>query len=589
MIDPELGLDAVRTVAIRDGEIIAVTANAVAGMDTLDARGLVVTAGFIDLHSHAQDSAAYLAMVLGGTTTAFVLEKGTGDVDGWYAARAGRAAVHHGVAVGNAAVRTRVLGDLAGARGTAPTTEAANRAAIDAELSAIRAAIDAEMRRGAVAVGLLLGHTPGASPWEVLQVFRTAATHRATVHMHVRIFDERYWYLELSELIAAAASTGAAAHLVHINSSMQEDAPRALDLLRVARARGVDVSTEAYPYATAITGIKSSMFDGWATWPDAKFARYEWPITGERLTRMAFEQHRRTGGNVIIHPADSSAGEAWVRAALADTLTIIASDGILADGRGHPRTVSSPARVLGRCVREQKTLALTDAIRRLTLMPARRPAVRVPAMRRKGRVQVGMDADLVVFDPATVRDVGTVRDPSKAPEGVPHVLVGGIAVVRRGALAPGKLRGRAVRAPLEKSQHPESEPIRSLRAFQRALAAGCGATSGVGFFACGELASRSAKVSQMGMPTDLPEGVPVERVIRKRGGGTGVRSAKGIGSRRCARLHALLTISVTDSFACAARLTRSLHLRWSERVRRNERASSSCVSTVRQTLEGTRA
>jgi N-acyl-D-aspartate/D-glutamate deacylase len=241
VIDSESALDAIRNVGVRDGQIVAVTSAPLEGADTIDARGLVVSAGFIDLHSHAQDSAAYVAMVLGGTTTALELEDGTGDIDAWYAARAGRAAVHYGVAIGHAFVRSQVVGNSALAEGAAPSGDAARRPATETELAAIRAGIDHGLQRGAIAVGLLLGYTPGANPWEVLEVFRTAATRKATVHVHVRELEERYWYLDVSEVIAAAVSTGAAAHLVHINSSFGDDAPRALDLLRGARMRGVDV------------------------------------------------------------------------------------------------------------------------------------------------------------------------------------------------------------------------------------------------------------------------------------------------------------------------------------------------------------
>jgi N-acyl-D-aspartate/D-glutamate deacylase len=436
-------------VAVQGGTIVAVTTRPLRGRDTLNARGLVVAPGFIDLHQHAQDSLGYTVMVRDGTTSALELEGGTANVAAWYAARVGRAAVHHGVAVGHAFVRARVLGDSTGSEESAPTGAGAHRAATDAEISAIRRGVAEGLGQGAVAVGLLLGYTPAASPWEVLQVFHAAAASRASVHVHVRDLPEPLWYLEVAEVVGAAASTGAGAQIVHVNSSMQEQAPSVIELLRGARARGVDVTTEAYPYAAAMTEIESAIFDDWATWRDAKFARFEWPATGERLTRATFERYRAIGGNVIIHPSDSAAAEGWIRAVLADPLPMIASDGVLHEGQGHPRTAGTHARILGRYVREAKVLTLMDAIRRMTLEPARRLERRVPAMRLKGRVRPGADADLVIFDPATVLDQATFREPARPSSGIPFVIVGGSVVVRQGALVPGVLRGRPIRAPVD--------------------------------------------------------------------------------------------------------------------------------------------
>jgi dihydroorotase len=280
----------------------------------------------------------------------------------------------------------------------------------------------------------------------VLEVFRVAARHGATVHVHLRSLPDSQAFLETEEVIAASAASGAPAHVVHVQSTGQEDTPAILAMLHGARARGLDVTTEMYPYTAAMAGIESAGFDDWTKRPDAFFHRVEWQATGERLTRESFGRYRAMGGDVIVHPRDSAAAEAWVRAAVRDSLPMFASDGILHDGIGHPRVAGTFPRILGRHVRELHDLTLMDALRRMSLEPARRLERRVPAMMRKGRLRVGADADVVIFDAATIMDRATYREPTLPPLGVPHVIVGGTPVVRDGRLVPGVVAGRPIRA-----------------------------------------------------------------------------------------------------------------------------------------------
>lgn len=442
VMDPATGLDAARNVGISGGAISAIAEHALRGRDTLDARGMVVAPGFIDLHQHAQDTAAYRVEVLGGTTTAFELEEGTAEVDRWYDERAGKALINHGVSIGHPQVRMKVMRDPG--HGT-PVGPAKSRASTKDELAAIVAKMDSGFRRGAVAAGVLIDFTPGVTPWEILEVFRVAASHGAAVHVHVRGMDEPYYFLETEEIIGASAATGAAAHIVHVQSSMQEETPRILELIRGARARGLDITTEMYPYTAAMSEIEAPWNDNWQSWPEKRFQKYEWAATGERLTRESFGRYRAIGGYIV----EQNNTEEVITAALADSLPMIASDGILHAGVGHPRVAGTFVRVLGRYVRELGTLTLMEALRKMTIEPARRMERRVPGMASKGRLRVGADADIVLFDPATIIDRATYREPTLPPLGLRDVVVNGVVVVRNGELRPGVFPGHPIRGPIQ--------------------------------------------------------------------------------------------------------------------------------------------
>jgi dihydroorotase len=177
--------------------------------------------------------------------------------------------------------------------------------------------------------------------------------------------------------------------------------------------------------------------------PEEKLAEMEWPPTGERLNRESFARYTRIGGPIVIH----SNTEPMVTAAIASPLTAIASDAYWRNGQGHPRTTGTYAKVLGHYVREAHSLSLMEALRKMTLLPAQRLEARVPALRQKGRLQVGADADITIFDPATVIDRSTYREPALPPVGIQHVLVNGVPVVANGLGVAGVMPGKAVRAP----------------------------------------------------------------------------------------------------------------------------------------------
>ena len=193
-----------------------------------------------------------------------------------------------------------------------------------------------------------------------------------------------------------------------------------------------------------MTEIQSAGFDDWESWSDERFGLQQLVSTGERLTRVTFAKARETGGTVITH----GRSEEQTRAAIVSPLTMIASDGYMEDGREHPRTSGTYARVLGRYVRVEQAIALMEALRSMTVEPARRLERRTPAMATKGRIAVGADADLTIFDPATVVDRATYEDASIPSAGIPYVVIGGEVVVDQGQLTAAR-PGRAIRAPIE--------------------------------------------------------------------------------------------------------------------------------------------
>jgi N-acyl-D-aspartate/D-glutamate deacylase len=446
VVDPETGLNAVRNVGITGGRIAAISATPLTGKTTIDAKGLVVAPGFIDMHEHGQEPRNYQFQAHDGVTTSLELEVGTDDVAKWYAAREGKSLINFGVSIGHIPVRMNVMHDP----GTfLPTGDAARRAATPQELDQIRAEMENGFREGALAEGMGINYTAAASHQEIIEMFKIAAKYGASVHVHLRyagIKEPTTGLAALEEVLAAAAATGAPLHVVHITSMGLKDTPELIAMVEGAHRRGLDVTMECYPYTAASTELESTIFDpGWQQSMAITYKDLQWAATGERLTAETFEKYRKQGGAVVIY----SIPEDVAREAVANPNIMIASDGMqLTGAKVHPRGQGTFSRVLGHYVREEKALDLMTALRKMTLMPAQRLEKRAPAFKNKGRIRVGADADITVFDPDRVIDKATFEEPLQYSEGIEFVLVNGVSVLKDGQLVDGVFPGRAARAPI---------------------------------------------------------------------------------------------------------------------------------------------
>ncbi|HJP86475.1 MAG TPA: amidohydrolase family protein [Gemmatimonadaceae bacterium] len=436
VIDPASNLDGVRNIGLRGHQIAVVTREDIHADDIIDARGLVVAPGFIDLHDHGHTAEVYRYRSLDGVTTTLELELGTADVAGWYAEREGGQLINYGVSIGHIKVRMAVMGD---AGWFMPVGDGAYRVATPAQIDDIARRMDIGLREGAVHIGAGFPYTPAATREELLALFGVAAKTKTPVHLHITPGIDG-----LRQALSLAMETKAPLHVVHVNSSSLADTPVMLKMIADTRALGYDITVEAYPYTAGMTEIQSATIqDAYKSADDASFARIEWPRTGERLSRESFARYTETGGPIVVH----SNSEEMVAAAITSPLTMIASDAYWQNGTGHPRTAGTYSRVLGHYVRDTGALTLMEAIRKMTLMPAQLLEPRVPVMRKKGRLEVGADADITIFNAATVIDRATYREPSLPPIGIEHVIVNGASVVRKGEPIEGVWPGKPVRGP----------------------------------------------------------------------------------------------------------------------------------------------
>jgi len=480
VVDPETGLDAIRNVAIDDGKIAAISEYPLVGDVIVDASGHVVSPGFIDLHAHGQYIGDYRMQVIQGVTTSLELESGVLPISDWYDGQAQKnLPINYGASAGWTYSRIATFSETDPLATAAYFQDAQIRNDWKMEIANpdqsehILGLIEEGLKEGAIGIGVNAGYAPGYGQKEYFALAELANKYSVPTYTHVRYAsntEPKGSFEAVKELIANAAITGAHMHLCHINSTSLSDIHATLALVDEAQAQGISVTTEAYPFGAANTVVGAAMFSG-PDWRDRMSSTANnFQLGADRMTEdeLADYQANKPGTFITWHFLDENKPKdlALLDASVTHPSVLIASDSVFwsyFDENGnvktyegdewplpekvfsHPRSTATYSKILRSYVRERGLLSLSEAIRKMSLMPAQTLEDSVPQMRNKGRIQVGMDADIVVFDPATIADLATFDNANQLTVGVQTVLVNGGFAVRDGELVLDAPHGRPIR------------------------------------------------------------------------------------------------------------------------------------------------
>ncbi|MDH4338455.1 MAG: amidohydrolase family protein [Candidatus Krumholzibacteria bacterium] len=480
VMDPETNFDAVRNVGIKDGRIATVTKDKIDGKKVIDAKGHVVAPGFIDLHAHGQNIGDYRMQAMQGVTTMLELESGVLPIGEWYDAQAKK-----NLPINYGASAAWTYGRIATFTGTPPKATAKyfqdvqGRSdwkmdiATPEQQAQILKYVEQGLDEGAIGIGINAGYAPGYGRKEYFALAKLAAKRDVATFTHFRYasnVEPQSSFEATQELIANAAVTGAHMHICHINSTSLKDIDAVLEMVDDAFARDINITVGAYPWGAASTVIGAAMFsgEGWQQRMGSTASSFQ--LGTERMTeaQVADYQKNKPGTFIVWHFLDEKnpADLAILDKSILHPRILIESDEMfwmfmdkhdevenyegdawpLPEGAfSHPRSNGTFAKILRSYVRERKLMTMQEALRKMSLMPAQTLEGFVPQMKKKGRLQEGMDADIVVFDPKTISDVGTYDKPNQPAVGVQSLLVNGQLVVADGALITDAGPGRPIR------------------------------------------------------------------------------------------------------------------------------------------------
>lgn len=472
VMDPETNFDSVANVGINNGFITAITTEALTGKETIDAKGLVVAPGFIDTHAHGQDPYGFKLDLRDGVTTALELEGGVYPVEDYYNQFKGKAQLNYGATVGHPWVRMAVLDHVdpkgLGLYGTA-LKDSMNDGAQwhqksydPADQPALNAALEEGLKQGALGIGFPIGYYTIVGGPDVMSAASLAKKYHTFITTHVRYLAQLppSGYLGLEEMLTVAEQNEVPLLIHHVPSNCLGLTKQCLDLIDAARARGVNVVGEFYPYtfASSFPGA-DYLAPGYEARTGMQPSDIIEVATGQKQTKESFEKLRKEKPTTTI--VFYSMKEKDMMDALTRPGTFVGADGMpmlpsgkepvtwdspYGYGKGHPRSAGAHARML-RLVRETKAIPLMEALAKLSYKQAHFLEPMVPDMKVRGRIRKGAVADITIFDADKVIDNADWKPGmnSLPSTGIPYVIVNGTIVVKDSKVLKGVFPGQPIR------------------------------------------------------------------------------------------------------------------------------------------------
>jgi N-acyl-D-aspartate/D-glutamate deacylase len=483
VMDPESGLDELRNVGITDGKITAVTKKAIKGKKSIDASGHVVAPGFIDSHNHNVLAPFGQKLALrDGIATPLELENGVMPVDEWYDSMVGKSQTNYGATVSVMGVRESLfnpnfksingatINDIEMAQQTGADMKWSTQIATDAEIETIVGLLHEGLRQGALGVGYVPGYMAnGVTTREGNAAQELAGKYGRFVSMHGRYSSQEppgSGVAGTAVQIAAVAAFGGGLIVDHMAAQCLRLTADCQKLIDAAFANGQQVTSEiyTYTYGGTIVGADYLKPDNYQrnmghTYSDIVEVATLQPLTKERyeelirtapMTPVTFKNATKEDMDVALaHPTSIISSDAFPYVLKSDGSVVLDWDTPYEAVNGHPRGAGTHAKIL-RLVREENLMPLMLAISKMSYMQAKFLQDNgVPQMAHKGRIQVGADADITIFDPVTVKDNSTVKLSGLPSTGIPYVVVNGTIVVKDSKVLKGVYPGKPIRLPVQ--------------------------------------------------------------------------------------------------------------------------------------------